>query len=98
VSDGDIRRCVGLLPMLCAEGATVVWTRHRRSPDLTPQIRCRVLRARMGRAGRPALCRRRRRALAWGGRCGGGRGGFLPVCQRLRVIALTDGNYTAARA
>jgi hypothetical protein len=39
VSDGDIRRCVGLLPMLCAEGATVVWTRHRRSPDLTPQIR-----------------------------------------------------------
>jgi hypothetical protein len=39
VSDGDIRRFVVLLPMLCAEGATVVWTRHRRSPDLTPQIR-----------------------------------------------------------
>jgi hypothetical protein len=39
ISDDDIRRCVGLLPMLCESGATVVWTRHRRPPDLTPEIR-----------------------------------------------------------
>jgi hypothetical protein len=39
ISDDDIRRCVSLLPMLCESGATVVWTRHRRQPDLTPAIR-----------------------------------------------------------
>ena len=39
ISDEDIRRCVGLLPMLCESGATVIWTRHRRPPDLTPEIR-----------------------------------------------------------
>jgi hypothetical protein len=39
ISDKDIRRCVGLLPMLCEPGAIVVWTRRRRPPDLTPEIR-----------------------------------------------------------
>jgi hypothetical protein len=39
ITDDDIRRCVGLLPMLCEAGAAVVWTRHRRPPDLTPSIR-----------------------------------------------------------
>jgi hypothetical protein len=39
ISDDDIRRTVGALPALCAEGATVIWTRHRRPPDLTPAIR-----------------------------------------------------------
>lgn len=39
ISDDDIRGCVGLLPMLCEPGATVVWTRHRRPPDVTPEIR-----------------------------------------------------------
>jgi hypothetical protein len=39
ISDQDVRRTVGLLPMLCASGATVVWTRHRNEPDLTPSIR-----------------------------------------------------------
>lgn len=39
VSDEDIHRCAGLLPMLCDEGATVVWTRHRREPDLTGAVR-----------------------------------------------------------
>jgi hypothetical protein len=38
ISDADIRHFVQELPMLCAPGATVVWTRHRRPPDLTPQI------------------------------------------------------------
>lgn len=39
ISDSDVQRTVEALPMLCAEGATVVWTRHRRAPDLTPAIR-----------------------------------------------------------
>jgi hypothetical protein len=39
VSDGDVGRTVTLLPALCAPGATVVWTRHRRAPDLTAAIR-----------------------------------------------------------
>jgi hypothetical protein len=29
----DVERTILALPMLCAEGATVIWTRHRRPPD-----------------------------------------------------------------
>ncbi len=39
VSPEDIRRTVAAAPALCAPGATVIWTRHRRPPDLTPQVR-----------------------------------------------------------
>ena len=39
VAGTDIARTVALLPRLCADGATVVWTRHRAEPDLTPTIR-----------------------------------------------------------
>ena len=39
VSDADIRRTVAAMPSLCAPGARVIWTRHRRTPDLTPSIR-----------------------------------------------------------
>ncbi|MBV9093823.1 MAG: hypothetical protein JO132_08110 [Streptosporangiaceae bacterium] len=39
VSDRDIKRTVHAAPALCRCGATVIWTRHRRPPDLTPQIR-----------------------------------------------------------
>jgi hypothetical protein len=39
VSDADVRRTITTLPSLCAPGATVVWTRHRRPPDLTVTIR-----------------------------------------------------------
>ena len=39
ISDAAIRRTVRALPALCADGATVIWTRHRRPPDLTPAIR-----------------------------------------------------------
>jgi hypothetical protein len=39
VSTGDIQRTVAAAPALCAPSATVLWTRHRRAPDLTPQIR-----------------------------------------------------------
>lgn len=39
VSDDDVARTVAALPMLCGRDATVLWTRHRRAPDLTPSIR-----------------------------------------------------------
>ncbi len=39
IGDADVRRTVETLPQLCATGGTVIWTRHRRDPDLTPQIR-----------------------------------------------------------
>lgn len=39
VVQGDISRTVVLLRGLCAPGATVIWTRHRRPPDMTPAIR-----------------------------------------------------------
>ncbi len=39
VTDDDVRRTVSAVPQLAAPGATVIWTRSRRAPDLTPQIR-----------------------------------------------------------
>ena len=39
VSDSDIGRTVAAAPSLCAPGGTVIWTRHRRPPDLTPLVR-----------------------------------------------------------
>ena len=39
ISDDDIVRTIETLPSLSAPGATVIWTRHRREPDLTPDIR-----------------------------------------------------------
>jgi len=39
VSEPDMRWSIQHLPELCAPGATVIWTRHRRPPDLTPRIR-----------------------------------------------------------
>ncbi|HEY3501713.1 MAG TPA: class I SAM-dependent methyltransferase family protein [Actinocatenispora sp.] len=39
VSDADIRRTVDTLPAFCTTGATVLWTRHRRAPDRTGDIR-----------------------------------------------------------
>jgi hypothetical protein len=39
VDDADIRNTIAGLPQLCRPGATVLWTRHRRAPDLTPVIR-----------------------------------------------------------
>jgi hypothetical protein len=39
VSDADVRRTARAAPALCAAGATVIWTRHRRAPDLTPRVR-----------------------------------------------------------
>ena len=39
VSEGDIERTGAAASAMCAAGATVIWTRHRRPPDLTPRIR-----------------------------------------------------------
>jgi hypothetical protein len=39
IADHDIERTIATLPSLCAPGATVVWTRHRRAPDRTVDIR-----------------------------------------------------------
>lgn len=39
VDHSEIERTVRAAAGLCAGSATVIWTRHRRPPDLTPQIR-----------------------------------------------------------
>jgi Putative methyltransferase len=39
ISDADIERTVVHLPALAAPGATVIWTRHRLPPDMTPSLR-----------------------------------------------------------
>ena len=39
VSDDDVRRSVLAATAMCVPGATVIWTRHRIPPDLTPQLR-----------------------------------------------------------
>jgi hypothetical protein len=39
ISDADVQATIRALPQLCAADATVVWTRSRRSPDLTCAIR-----------------------------------------------------------
>jgi len=39
ISDAGIEHTINCLPSLCAPNASVVWTRHRRPPDVTPAIR-----------------------------------------------------------
>jgi 2-keto-3-deoxy-L-rhamnonate aldolase RhmA len=39
ITDDDVHRTVSSLPQLCAAGATVIWTRTREAPDLTPTLR-----------------------------------------------------------
>ena len=39
VSDTDIEATIRAFPRLCAPGASVLWTRHRNPPDLTPTVR-----------------------------------------------------------
>jgi hypothetical protein len=45
ISAADVDRLIEQLPQLCAAHASVVWTRHRRRPDLVPQIRASFSRA-----------------------------------------------------
>jgi hypothetical protein len=39
ISDSDVETTVRAMPTLCVQGGTIIWTRHRRTPDLTPTIR-----------------------------------------------------------
>jgi hypothetical protein len=39
ISAEDIQHTITALPQLCAADATVIWTRHRLPPDITPTIR-----------------------------------------------------------
>jgi Putative methyltransferase len=39
VTDEDIHFTVEAASAMCRPGGTVIWTRHRRPPDVTPQIR-----------------------------------------------------------
>ena len=39
VEDDDVERTLRAVPSLLAHGGTVLWTRHRGAPDLTPAIR-----------------------------------------------------------
>jgi hypothetical protein len=39
VPEEDIERTATTSGSLCRPGATVIWTRHRRPPDLTPRVR-----------------------------------------------------------
>ncbi|HEV2362384.1 MAG TPA: class I SAM-dependent methyltransferase family protein [Acidimicrobiales bacterium] len=39
ISEADIEHTVRSLPSMCRPGATVVWTRHRVEPDVTPSVR-----------------------------------------------------------
>ncbi|MGC4759229.1 methyltransferase domain-containing protein [Micromonospora trifolii] len=39
ISDADAHATINALPQLCAADATVIWTRTRRAPDLTPTVR-----------------------------------------------------------
>lgn len=38
IDDADIRTTIESCPALCSPGASIIWTRHRRPPDITPQI------------------------------------------------------------
>ena len=39
IADDDVHRTITATPQLCNQNAWVIWTRHRRDPDLTPRIR-----------------------------------------------------------
>jgi hypothetical protein len=39
IVDSEIERLIATLPQFCTHDAVVIWTRHRRPPDLTPTVR-----------------------------------------------------------
>lgn len=39
IADDDVERLIRSTPQLCNSGATLIWTRHTKTPDLTPRIR-----------------------------------------------------------
>ena len=38
ITDSDVQRLISTVPAICRQGATIIWTRHRSAPDLTPII------------------------------------------------------------
>lgn len=38
LTDADIERAAGWCTQLCANGGTLIWTRHRKQPDVFPRI------------------------------------------------------------
>ncbi len=38
ISDKDIRRTISISRRLCGHGGRIIWTRHRRNPDMVPRI------------------------------------------------------------
>ena len=38
ISDADVAGTITAMPQFCAAGGIVIWTRHRREPDLVPSI------------------------------------------------------------
>lgn len=38
ITDSDIERTVGFLARMCKTGGTVLWTRHRKAPDIVPRL------------------------------------------------------------
>lgn len=38
ITDGDVERTIRGIPRLCTLDSIVIWTRHRRDPELTPLI------------------------------------------------------------
>jgi hypothetical protein len=50
VGDEDVARTVAVVPAILATGGTVIWTRHRRAPDLTVRIRSWFAEAGVGEA------------------------------------------------
>jgi hypothetical protein len=45
ISSADVLNTIEKISMLCAPGATLIWTRHRNPPDLVPTIRATLARA-----------------------------------------------------
>ncbi|MFD8217515.1 hypothetical protein ACFV2U_28315 [Streptomyces sp. NPDC059697] len=38
LTDEDVERTAGFCALLCGPGGTLVWTRHRKAPDLVPRV------------------------------------------------------------
>lgn len=45
IPDADVLRTIAALPAFCRPQATVIWTRHRQPPDLTPRVRAALAQA-----------------------------------------------------
>lgn len=51
IPEADVMRTVAALPAFCRPHATVIWTRHRQPPDLTPHVRAALTEAGFSECG-----------------------------------------------